>query len=148
MVSVYDLCKTTLQQGGFNLNEKLRELTSIMIVKQISIDEYEELAELARSNADVESNPNDTNVLGALQKINKALADIETRLKALETAGEEDVEEDVYPEWERWDGQPDSGYRFGDKVTHMGIKYVSNFVGLNTWEPGLQGTEALWAVVA
>ena len=79
--------------------------------------------------------------------INSELADVKARLVKLEEAGGEEVVEDEYPEWERWNGLPDSGYKFGDKVTHLGVKYISNFVGLNVWEPGLQGTEALWTVV-
>ena len=147
MNSVYDLAKTNIMLGGFKLEEKLRELTSIMLVKQISVEEYEELADVAAKYADAETSPNDTNILGALRTINAELVGIKARLADLEEANAVVPEEEEYPEWERWDGKPDSGYQFGAKVTHLGVKYISNFVGLNTWEPGLQGTEALWTVV-
>ena len=45
-------------------------------------------------------------------------------------------------EWE----QPDStnGYSLGDRVMHNGKVWESTFDGSNVWEPGAQGTEALW----
>lgn len=147
MNSVYDLVKTSIMLGGFKLEEKLRELTSIMLVKQISVEEYEELASIAAKYANAETDPTNTNILGALKTINAELTNVKSRLAALEEANAVVPEEEEYPEWERWDGQPDSGYQFGAKVTHLGVKYVSNYVGLNVWEPGLQGTEALWTVV-
>lgn len=53
-------------------------------------------------------------------------------------------DENVIPEWV----QPDSTnpYMIGDKVTHNGITYES-LVDNNVWEPGVTGTESLWAVV-
>ena len=50
----------------------------------------------------------------------------------------------VIPEWV----QPDSTnpYMIGDKVTHNGKTYES-LVDNNVWEPGVTGTESLWAVV-
>lgn len=147
MVDIYSLIKTSIELGGFELSKKLRELTSIMIVGQIDPGEYEQLVELARQYANTETDPSDTNILGALRTINAELIDIKARLTALEEANGATSEEEEYPAWERWNGLPDSGYKFGDKVTHLGVKYISNFVGLNTWEPGLPGTEALWTVV-
>lgn len=53
-------------------------------------------------------------------------------------------DENVIPEWV----QPDSTnpYMIGDKVTHNGKTYES-LVDNNVWEPGVTGTESLWAVV-
>ena len=147
MSSSYELCRTGIELGGFELAAKLRELTSVMMVGQIDPFQYDELAALAREHANAETGPTDTNVLGALRTINAELAEIRRRLAALEEAGEEETIEYEYPEWERWDGQADSGYKFGDRVTHLGIRYVSSYVGLNVWEPGLLGTEALWTAV-
>lgn len=50
----------------------------------------------------------------------------------------------VIPEWE----QPEStnGYGKGDKVTHGGKTWES-LTDNNVWEPGAQGTEALWKKV-
>ena len=51
---------------------------------------------------------------------------------------------DIISEWV----QPDSTnpYQTGDKVTHNGKTYES-LVDNNVWEPGVTGTESLWAVV-
>lgn len=53
-------------------------------------------------------------------------------------------DENVIPEWV----QPDSTnpYMKGDRVTHNGVTYES-LIDNNTWEPGVVGTESLWAVV-
>ena len=147
MNNIYELCKTSVELGGYVLSDKLRELTSIMLVGQIDPFEYDELTRLAQQYANAEVEPADTNILGALRTINEELTSIKSRLAKLEEANAETPVEDEYPAWERWNGNPDSGYKFGDKVTHLGVKYVSNYVGLNVWEPGLQGTEALWTKV-
>lgn len=147
MVDIFNLAQSTIKNGGFKLDDKLRELTSIMLVGQIDPFEYDELTRLAQQYANAEVEPADTNILGALRTINMELANIKARLAKLEEANAEIPVEDEYPAWERWNGLPDSGYKFGDKVMHLGVKYVSNYVGLNVWEPGLQGTEALWTKV-
>lgn len=146
MVDIYNLLKSSIEIGGFELGKKLNELTSIMIVGQIDSGEYEQLVELARKHANTETEPG-ANLLGALQTLTAELADVKERLSKLEAASGEEPAEDEYPEWVRWDGQPGSGYRFGAKVTHLGVKYVSNFAGLNVWEPGAPNTGALWTVV-
>ena len=54
------------------------------------------------------------------------------------------VDDNVIPEWV----QPDSTnpYMKGNRVTHNGITYES-LIDNNVWEPGVIGTESLWAVV-
>lgn len=147
MNSIYGLAMASIKLGGFELDNKLRELTSIMLVGQIDPIEYDELARLAQEYANPETTPSETNILGALRTINAEIAKINSRLSALEEAKDEEPVEEVIPEWERWNGLPTSGYKFGDKVIHQGVKYISNYVGLNIWEPGIQGTELLWAVI-
>lgn len=147
MDSIFNLAKTSIEVGGFQLKDKLRELTSIMLVGQIDPIEYDELVRLAQEYANKETDPNETNILGALRTINAEIARINARLDALEEAKGEAPTEEAIPEWERWNGLPSSGYKFGDKVIHLGVVYVSNYTGLNVWEPGLLGTEALWTVV-
>lgn len=43
--------------------------------------------------------------------------------------------------WER--PESNNGYKAGDKVTHNGYIWEST-VDNNVWEPGVEGTEALW----
>lgn len=147
MDSVYDLAKASIMLGGFKLAEKLRELTSIMIVGQIDPGEYEQLAELARQYANEETKPEEANILGVLRLLKDENEDIKARLAKLEAANGEEPVEDDYPAWERWDGIIEHGYKFGAKVTHLGKRYISEFVGYNTWEPGLLGTEQIWKLV-
>ena len=145
MVDIFNLAKTSIEIGGYELNDKLNELTAIMIVGQITVEENQTLTQLAYEHADKDSTQQ--NILSAFETINKELIEIKNRLAALETANNETPVEDEYPEWERWDGLPSSGYQFGDKVTHKGVKYISNYTGVNVWERGVLGTEALWTVV-
>ncbi len=51
-------------------------------------------------------------------------------------------DESVATDWK----QPNSenGYLKGQRVTHKGFVWESNFDGKNTWEPGVVGTENLW----
>ena len=145
MNNIFDLVKATIQNGGYVLGDKLRELSAIMVVGQISVEEYQALTQLAYEHAEPDTTKE--NILSAFQAVNAELIDIKKRLAALEEANNETPVEDEYPEWERWDGLPTSGYQFGAKVTHNGVKYISNYTGLNVWEPGVLGTEALWTVV-
>lgn len=54
------------------------------------------------------------------------------------------ADENIVSEWE----QPDStnGYSKGNKVFHKG-KIFESLVDNNVWEPGVEGTEALWKEV-
>lgn len=75
--------------------------------------------------------------------------ELETRIAALEGGSSTDTptELDEYPEWHAWSGIPGSGYQQGDKVTHNGKTWQSNYAGENVWEPGTLGTEALWTEI-
>lgn len=148
MVDIFNLAKTSIEIGGYDLKDKLNELTAIMIVGQIDPGEYEQLAELARKHANPETEPGEANVLGALRTLNAEVEAIKARLAKLEEAGGEEPAEDEYPEWKRWDGIIEHAYTFGAKVTHLGKRYISELVGYNTWEPGFQGTETLWKLVS
>ena len=48
-----------------------------------------------------------------------------------------------YEDWQQPTGAHDA-YSFGDRVMHNGKIWESIFDGSNVWEPGAQGTEALW----
>ena len=58
-----------------------------------------------------------------------------------------DTPAETIPAWKPWSGVPGSGYQQGDKVTHNGKTWESNFAGENVWEPGTLGTENLWIEV-
>lgn len=142
MNDIVILARDTILNSNYNLGEKLRELTAIMIVGQITAEEYQTLTQLAYEHANKDSTQQ--NILSAFQTVNRELIEIKNRLAALEAANEEAPAPDEYPEWARWNGDPAGGYPFGAKVTHLGVKYISNYTGLNVWEPGVLGTEALW----
>lgn len=82
--------------------------------------------------------------------LTKKCTELETRIAVLEGGSSTDTptEPDEYPEWHAWNGVPGSGYAYGDKVTHRGVRYHSEYAGENVWEPGVFGTEALWIIDA
>ncbi len=43
-----------------------------------------------------------------------------------------------FPEWVRPTGSED-GYEYGRKVSHNGKHWISNYNGVNVWEPGVFG---------
>lgn len=52
------------------------------------------------------------------------------------------------PEWEPVVPGVFDGYELGQKVTHNGKTWISTYEqGLNIWEPGVVGTEAMWKEV-
>lgn len=147
MNSIYKIAEDSIKIGGFVLADKLHQLTAIMMIGQIDPIEYDELVRLAQEYANPENDPNKTNILGALRTINAEITKINERLNALEaTNSEEPVEEEI-EDWKPWSGIPGSGYTFGTKVRHLGIVYISEFVGENIWEPGVLGTESLWKAI-
>ena len=147
MVDIFTLAKSTIELGGYELADKLNELTAIMIVGQIDIGEYQQLAELARKHANPDAESSEVGVMRSLGTILEEIEAIKSRITKLEEANGEEVVEEVILDWEPWDPINNPGYKFGTKVRHFGIVYISDFVGNNTWEPGVLGTEAVWRVV-
>ena len=90
-------------------------------------------------------------VLEALARMEAKYAALEARVAALESGGTGeaggDTPAETIPAWKPWSGVPGSGYQQGDKVTHNGKTWESNYAGENVWEPGTLGTEALWVEV-
>ena len=87
-------------------------------------------------------------VLEALARMEAKYAALEARVAALESGGTGETgggtTGDTIPAWKPWSGVPGTGYQQGDKVTHNGKTWESNYAGENVWEPGTLGTEALW----
>lgn len=48
------------------------------------------------------------------------------------------------PDWVQPQPGVFDGYEKGQKVKHKGVIWISLYNGLNVWEPGSVGTEALW----
>ena len=66
MVDIFTLAKSTIELGGYELADKLNELTAIMIVGQIDIGEYQQLAELARKHANPDAESSEVGVMRSL----------------------------------------------------------------------------------
>lgn len=94
-------------------------------------------------------------VLEALARLEAAMTGrmtaLEARVAALESGGAgeagDDTTGEAVPAWHAWTGIPGSGYQKGDRVTHHGKIWESDFDGENVWEPDTFGAEALWVEI-
>ena len=84
-----------------------------------------------------------------LGEIGQVIIDLIGRVETLEGKTPEETPEELeeYPEWVKWDGIGLIPYQTGSKVTHNGVKYISQ-VDDNIWEPGALGVyENIWKKV-
>lgn len=104
---MYEICKSVISEGRFNLTEMLEKIDTLWVQGSLSDDEKTELVELAQSKADV---GNSVDIMMKLQEL-------DARITALENGSYEPSEE--YPEYVigKW-------YYNGDKITCAGDKYI------------------------
>ena len=118
---MYDIAKSVILPGGFELNDMIRRLNRQYMQGALTEDQLTELEALAREHADPSLS---VNVIAQLE-------DHETRLRALEagkapakpepTTPDEPLATEEYPAYNR-----DKAYRTGDKVTCGGKRYICN----------------------
>lgn len=146
MILNKSILENVIKSGKFDLARATAIIESGYISGEYSEEEHEELIALRDQHLKPESQAPE--MLEVLKRLEEKYAALEERVKALEVHGEEGaenpVEPDEYPEWHPWNGIPGTGYKYGDKVTHEGAKYHSEYAGENTWEPGVLGTERIW----
>lgn len=138
------IIEDTILHGSYKLQTKLLQIDEQEIKGNISKEEKEYLAELARANAQRENE--------YAKDFNERLEELERKVKALEDANkveepsepsEEEQEEVVeeYPPFKQPLGAHDS-YMKGDKCSENGKKFISLIDG-NNWSPSVypQGWE-------
>ena len=147
--------ENVIKHGKFDLSRVTGMIESGYIDGTYTEEERVELLALRDQYLNPETQAPET--LEVLKRMEEKYAVLEEKYSALELrvlaleGGEvptDPVEPEEYPEWHPWNGIPGTGYKYGAKVTHNGVKYHSEYTGENTWEPGVLGTEGLWVVDA
>lgn len=147
MTDIGMVLKNVILNGNYKLAEMIAKIDRMWADSKITDEEYDELSNLARTNISPESERPE--LLDTYKRLEEKYAALEARVAALEQGiddPDDPVEPEEYPAWEPWSGVPGSGYKYGDKVSHKGVNYHSEFQGENVWEPGALGTETLWVV--
>lgn len=139
---MYEAIKSVIVAGGYKLAEIQRKIKKLYILGDFSDDQMDELLSLASGgvSADGERPEN----LELIRNLSKKVADLESRVAALEGVEDSEVE---YPVWKAWDGIS-KDYQQGTVVSHNGQLWESVFAGQNVWEPGAAGTDTMWIPVA
>ena len=111
MSNIYKIMTDVLHSGNFDLGEKLESIQYYQVHGELTLEQMEELAALAREKAQPQYDP-ETDLVTVLQ----SLHDLEKRVEALEQGGEPAPKE--YPEYVvgKW-------YYNGDGCTFEGKKY-------------------------
>lgn len=135
-----------IESGGYRLSDMLEKIDLLWGSGELNTADREELQALAKINLQPEQERPDLKEV--LQRLVEKYEALESRIAALEGAGNEEEPSDAYPVWHPWTGIPGSGYLKGQKVTHNGKIYENIYTGgENVWEPGALGTEALWQLI-
>lgn len=120
---MYQIVKTLIESGGFDLTDMLGRIEILFARGQITEEESAELLEMAREHADMAVAYPELSARVAELEVWRR--DVEERLKALEGTEEPDPEpDDEYPAWHTPTGAHDAYYT-DDKMTYTdGKKYV------------------------
>jgi hypothetical protein len=146
---MYIVLENAIKNSNFKLSVMTNKIDTFWAEGVLNDGERDSLKALMKQYLKPESQAPE--LLETYRRLEDKYAELEARVSALENNNSgttEPVEPEEYPEWHPWTGVPGSGYRYGAKVTHKGVKYHSEFNGENVWEPGTLGTEALWVVDA
>ena len=151
---MYKIYKRVLESKAFNLSDITATIEQRCAEGKITDAEREELLTLANENADASMSEAPVKeqikaLFENLGEIGQAIINLVGRVEILEGKEPEESPEEPeeYPEWQRWDGIGLIQYQTGSKVTHNGVKYISQ-VDNNIWEPGAPGVyENIWTKV-
>jgi hypothetical protein len=151
---MYKIYKRVLESKAFNLSDITEKIEQRCAEGALTDAEREELITLANQNADASMSeaPVKEQIKALFEnhgEIGQAIIDLIGRVEKLEGKQLEETPEEPeeYPEWQKWNGIGLIPYKTGSKVTHNGVKYISQ-VDNNIWEPGAPGVyENIWKVV-
>lgn len=133
---MYNSVLIVIQSGEYNLSDLTKKIDALWLKSYLTDDERESLTKLAIEKA----NPD-----AGLPSFSERMAALEKRVSKLEgnlSSGGDSGSSD-WPEWVQPTGAHDA-YAKGSQVTHNGERYVSQ-IDANVWEPGMFGSESLWA---
>lgn len=133
---MYNSVLIVIQSGEYNLSDLTKKIDTLWLKSYLTDDERESLTKLAIEKASPDSGlPSFSDRIAALEK---RVSKLEGNLSSGGDSGSSD-----WPEWVQPTGAHDA-YAKGSQVTHNGERYVSQ-INANVWEPGMFGSESLWA---
>lgn len=144
---MYKVIESVISAGGYKLAEIQHKVKKMYLLGDLTEDQMDTL--LTKAAVGVSPDAERPETIAMLQTLLEKIEALEKRVKNLETANSgaetdpEDPESTEYPAWEPWNGI-DNRYQPGAIVTHNDQIWESVFQGQNVWEPGTQGTEAMW----
>lgn len=142
---MYDIIKNIILDKNYTLSDIIFKINKLWLENSLTQSEADELKDLAYENIDIGNEVPDYSV--QINMLNEKCTALEAAVKELQTQIGEPPAEEEYPEWVPWDGMSNN-YQKGAKVTHNGVKYISEYDGQNIWEPGAPGIdERYWKIV-
>lgn len=128
---MYEIIKSVIQSKDYELREMLYKINKMYIESAITETEKTELDELARQNAVADNSYAPLKV--QIEDIYSKLAQITSRLEALENIEEPSEPVDEYQEYKQPTGAHDA-YHVGDKIIYNGKKYICKLDNC-VWSP-------------
>lgn len=128
---MYEIIKSVIQSKDYELRDMLYKINKMYIESAITEEQKTELDELARANAKAENSYASTNA--QIENIYSKLAQITSRLEALENIEEPSEPVDEYQEYKQPTGAHDA-YHVGDKIIYNGKKYICKMDNC-VWSP-------------
>lgn len=158
---MYDIIKSVIEEGTFNLSDMLKKIDIYYIKSELTDEQKEELVQLAQQKAKPENSyapmqdqinqlfkliEDLTSTVNANAKGMSAIKDAVEKIGGTVQTPTEEPEEE-YPEWVKWDGVGTIPWMNGSKCNHNGDKWISH-VDNNIWEPGATGVyDNIWEKV-
>lgn len=128
---MYDIIKSVINSKDYELRDMLYKINKMYIESAITETEKTDLDELARTNAKAENSYAPLKV--QIEDIYSKLAQITSRLEALENIEEPSEPINEYQEYKQPTGAHDA-YHVGDKIIYNGKKYICKMNNC-VWSP-------------
>lgn len=128
---MYDIIKSVINSKDYELRDMLYKINKMYIESAITEEQKTELDELSRTNAKAENSY--APLKEQIEDIYSKLAQITSRLEALENIEEPSEPVDEYPEYVQPTGAHDA-YNTGAKITFKGERYTCQIDGC-VWSP-------------
>lgn len=133
---MYTIFKNRIESGNYQLFDIQSRIKKLYSLGDLNDEQMDELLQLSQRNAT--ANAERPAILEILRRL-------EERVAALEGSSQDGSDSTAtYEQWMPWDGISDK-YQYGAIVYHIGKLWISIFNGKNVWEPGVPGTELMWA---
>lgn len=136
---MYDVIWNKIQAGDYDLTDLVYKVNVLWVEGQLTEDQRYDLLAQAVEHLDPSTQRPETQAM--LESLAQRVTSLEGRVDALEG---KTLDPGDYPEWKAWDGLS-TDYQPGAIVSYNGKLWQNIHSGQNIWEPGILGTETLWA---